>query len=201
MKNTFSKKNLRFLDPTIRTSQLLIIFKTSKIYLVLTPASNNFEDLEFDKLTLKMFDPSTEKKYNLFRISYFKKMIPKVIYFFAPIFGLYTLTTFIVGRNIERTIFRLLVLIYAFCMIPFTKTNFFQLNFYKITRVTIFCVIGFNFLYCMVSNADHSTYNFILIMLFLTYNLNVGYVFSLFVGILNIIFFFIRFEEIFFFLE
>ena len=195
MKNTFSKKNLRFLDPTIRTSQLLIIFKTSKIYLVLTPASNNFEDLEFDKLTLKMFDPSTEKKYNLFRISYFKKIIPKVIYFFTPIFGLYTLTTFIIGRNIGKTIFRLIVLIYTLFVIPFTKTNFFQSNFYKITRVIVFCAIGFNFLYCMVLNADHSTYNFILITILITYNLNLGYVFSLFVGSLNVIFFFIRFEN------
>lgn len=142
-----------------------------------------------------MFDPSTEKKYNLFRISYFKKMIPKVIYFFAPIFGLYTLTTFIIGRNIERTIFRLIVLFYALFVIPFAKTNIFQSNFYKISRIIIFCAIGFNFLYCMVSNADHSTYNFILITLLITYNLNLGNVFSLFVGSLNVLFFFIRLIE------
>ena len=184
------------MDPAIRTCNLIIIMFHKEInkFSVLTPASNNFEDLEFDKFTLKIFDPSTEKKYNLFRIPYFIKIIPKVLIIFSSFFGLYSLFCYIFQRDTTYSISRLILLLIVIIWMPTIKTFFFQIHFYHLARTILLIIIASNFIYFMILNAGHFTYNFILVNILITYNLNLGAVFSLIAGSFNLILFFVRLE-------
>lgn len=158
----------------------------------MTPASINFEDLEFDKLSLKMFDPALEKKYNIFRIHYFLKIVPRVLYIFCSVFALYSAVDYLLDRNVRYLISHICVLAFCIAIILFSKTHCFKVKFYFFVRCIFLIVISSNFLYYMLSDESHFTYQFIMLIIILTYNLNMGIFFSIFANFLNMMFFFIK---------
>lgn len=159
---------------------------------MLSPASNDSEDLEFDKFSLKIFDPSNEKKYNMFRISYFIRIIPNVIAILLIFFGIYTLTYYILLKDNLRSFIRLIVFILLLMLIYFMRMGVFRTHYYIICRVTVILSIITNFVFFMSTESGHFTYNFIIILLIFTYNLNLGYVISLSSGCLHLFFYFLR---------
>ena len=159
---------------------------------VLSPASNNSEDLDFDRLTLKIFDPSIEKKYNFFRIKYFSRIIPIVLTAFCILFGIYSLIYYIFTRDNLHSIIRLLVFLFTLCLTFLMRMEWFFSNYYTFTRGLLVMMVLLNFLYFMVTTTDHFTYNFMIETTIMTYNLNLGFIFTLVLGTVHFIFYFCR---------
>lgn len=143
------------------------------------PNSSNAEDLDFDRFTLKIFDPTIEKSYNLFRIQYFCEVLPYLGSFALNLQGIYTLTCFCIKGERDESIIRFLVFLLILNNVLGSKTNFYKNHFYKICRLEVLFGILLNFAYFMGFSAKHVTFNFIIIVLLMTYNLNIGYLLNL----------------------